>query len=210
MAIFGALAKVGQGVARNHQLDKLIDRYKEIDRSSVLDHYVGEKRFVYANELANIYCNAKPQEIDRKIECLNSLYKEFQVMTKTEELDEPVKKSQLYAVALAIKELSVGLENDKDEIEQRFNILRTNHDLEIRNSMNRFDSKLNKLEVDLKKDLLKKIEEIEKKISVHEDKMCNEMVTIKKIIEDQHRKMIKLGIGLSILFMILVMIFKLS
>lgn len=225
MAFFGVASKIGQGIARNHQLDKLIELYKEIDSNSILDHYTSEQRFICANELIDIYCSNDPKNFDRKNESLKNLYQEFKMMEGNKDLENPATKAQMYALALAIKELSFGLESDKQKIDQNlidsradFEQIKKDYDDQIKRLFNEIErvnyerfnevkNEFNKYKIESNLAFNKYNMEMKNSINTIYKKIEEKDVFLQNLIEKTFKKVIIiLGVSFFIL-LILILIF---
>lgn len=120
MAFFGTGLKIAKGFARKEYLISAIEQNKKIKELPILDFYTGIQRLNHAIDLCdaitdNVFTGQGHSQLVLH-SSLNSLQKEYK-MNKEALESEAATKAQIYALGLAIKELSIGLEIEKKEFE---------------------------------------------------------------------------------------------
>lgn len=123
MAFFlGPGVKAGIEIHKNNQLKKQIEFQNKVKENTILDLFQGEQRFVIANELTDSLIQIELEKEDLEKETINdyleNLNKEFNMVKSstsnhTSPNEQNIQKTQLFALGLAIKELSIGLEQEK-------------------------------------------------------------------------------------------------
>lgn len=127
MAFIGAGLKVSKGLARKAELKSQIENLKLLNDNPVLDFYEGEQRLIYALDICEAiilhYVDATNELSSDYSEILDLIAREYQ-MSQDKLSNETASKAQVYALGLAIKELSLSNDADKNQLNNEIKLLK--------------------------------------------------------------------------------------
>lgn len=127
MAFIGAGLKVSKGLARKAELKSQIENLKLLNDNPVLDFYEGEQRLIYALDICEAiilhYVDATNELSSNYSEILDLIAREYQ-MSQDKLSNETASKAQVYALGLAIKELSLSNDADKNQLNNEIKLLK--------------------------------------------------------------------------------------
>lgn len=127
MAFIGAGLKVSKGLARKAELKSQIENLKLLNDNPVLDFYEGEQRLIYALDICEAiilhYVDATNELSSNYSEILDLIAREYK-MSQDKLSNETASKAQVYALGLAIKELSLSNDADKNQLNNEIKLLK--------------------------------------------------------------------------------------